>query len=70
MSPMDAIQSATSVAAKHLGLDSEVGVISSGKIADLIAVRGNPLENTNALRAVEVVIKNGLLIKTSKAVPE
>ena len=70
MSPMDAIQSATSVAAKHLGLDSDVGVISSGKIADLIAVRGNPLENTNALRAVEVVIKNGLLIKTSKAVLE
>ena len=70
MSPMDAIRSATSVAAEHLGLDSDVGVISSGKVADLIAVRGNPLENTNALRAVEVVIKNGLFIKTSNAGPQ
>ena len=69
MSPMDAIRSATSVAAEHLGLDSDIGVISAGKVADLIAVRGNPLENTNTLRAVEVVVKNGYLIKTSNALP-
>ena len=70
MSPMDAIRSATSVAAEHLGLDSDIGVISAGKVADLIAVRGNPLENTNTLRAVEVVVKNGYLIKTSNALPQ
>ena len=70
MSPMDAIRSATSVAAEHLGLDSDIGVISAGKVADLIAVRGNPLENTNTLRAVEVVVKNGFLIKTSNAHPQ
>ena len=67
---LDAIRSATSVAAEHLGLDSDIGVISAGKVADLVAVRGNPLENTNTLRTVEVVVKNGFLIKTSNALPQ
>ena len=63
MSPMDAIRSATSVAAEHMGLSEDVGAIVSGKIADLIAVQGNPLTHPKTLRQVDVVIKSGKLVK-------
>jgi imidazolonepropionase-like amidohydrolase len=63
MSPMDTIRSATSVAAEHMGLSEDVGAIVSGKTADLIAVRGNPLTNPETLRQVDVVIQSGGAIK-------
>jgi imidazolonepropionase-like amidohydrolase len=63
MAPMKAIQSATSVAAHHMGMGQEVGAISPGLQADIIAVRGNPLEDVSLLRDVPVVLKDGVLIK-------
>jgi imidazolonepropionase-like amidohydrolase len=63
MAPMKAIQSATSVAAHHIGMSQEVGAISPGLQADIIAVRGNPLEHVSLLRDVPVVLKDGVLIK-------
>jgi imidazolonepropionase-like amidohydrolase len=63
MSPMDTIRSATSVAAEHMGLSEDVGAIVSGKTADLIAVRGNPLTHPETLRQVDVVIQSGGAIK-------
>jgi imidazolonepropionase-like amidohydrolase len=62
MAPMDAIRSATSVAADHMGLP-DVGAIEAGRFGDLIAVRGNPLEDMTVMRTVDVVIKGGLLFK-------
>ena len=64
MTPMDAIRSATSVPADHMGIAADVGAIEKGRYGDLIAVSGNPLENLNVLREVDVVIKGGLVFKT------
>ena len=63
MSAMDAIKAATSVAAKYMDLADDVGAIEAGRYGDLIAVKGNPLENIERLQHVEVVIKSGNRIK-------
>ena len=63
MSPMEAIQSATSVAARYMGRENEVGRIAPGSYGDVIAVRGNPLADIRALGDVAVVIKGGLAFK-------
>lgn len=67
MSPMDAIRSATSVAAEHMGLSADVGAIAPGRVADLIAVRGNPLADAEILRDVPLVMQAGIIIKTDAA---
>ena len=64
MSPMDALQSATSVAAEHMGLSQDVGALAPGRIADLIAVEGNPLDNLDLLRDVPLVMQQGKIIKS------
>ena len=64
MSPMDALQSATSVAADHMGLSRDVGALAPGRIADLVAVKGNPLDNLNLLRDVPLVMQQGKIIKS------
>ncbi len=63
MSNMDAIKAATSLAAYHLGWSKDVGALTPGRFGDLIAVKGNPLEDINILQKVDVVIKGGLLFK-------
>lgn len=63
MTPMQAIQSATSVAAKYLGWSDRVGALAPGRYGDLIAVRCRPLEDIACLQRVEVVVKGGLLFK-------
>ncbi|MCO4812986.1 MAG: amidohydrolase family protein, partial [Gammaproteobacteria bacterium] len=63
MAPMDAIKSATSIAAEHMGLAADVGAIAVGRLGDLIAVKGNPLANVAMLQDVPVVIKGGSVAK-------
>lgn len=63
MPPMAAIQSATSVAAKFLEIDATHGSLSSGKRADIIAVKGDPLENVRLLEQVTFVMKDGVVYK-------
>jgi imidazolonepropionase-like amidohydrolase len=60
--PMDAITSATSLAAESLGLGDRVGTIAAGYEADLIAVDGDPLRNINALSHVSFVMKGGKVV--------
>jgi imidazolonepropionase-like amidohydrolase len=57
--PMTAIRKATLDAARHLGVDGEVGSIAAGKRADVIAVRGNPLRHIDVLREPAIVVKGG-----------
>ena len=57
--PMTAIRRATLDAARHLGVDAEVGSIAAGKRADVIAVRGNPLRHIDVLRDPAIVVKGG-----------
>ena len=64
MHPMDAIRSATSVAAEHMGLSADVGAVAPGRIADLVAVRGDPLAETEVLRKIAVVMQAGVIVKT------
>ena len=60
MTPMQAIQSATSVAAQHMGWSDRVGALAPGRYGDLVAVRCRPLEDIACLQHVEVVVKGGL----------
>ena len=59
MPPMEVLRSMTSGAARVMGVDAEVGTVSGGKQADLIAVAGDPLRYINVLRDPKVVIKGG-----------
>jgi imidazolonepropionase-like amidohydrolase len=62
MSPADAIRSATLNAAELLGV-SDRAIIAPGKLADLIAVRGNPLDDVKVLQQVIWVMKGGVVFK-------
>ncbi|MEE8278177.1 MAG: amidohydrolase family protein [Thermoanaerobaculia bacterium] len=64
MPPMEAVQSATVVAAELLGLEDRLGSVEEGKIADLIAVRGDPLEDITRLEKVAFVMKEGVVYKS------
>jgi imidazolonepropionase-like amidohydrolase len=66
MSPLQAIQSATSNAAKALGREGDVGTIAVGHYADMIAVDGDPLKDVRVLEHVAVVIKGGVIVKDLK----
>ncbi|MFN7054183.1 amidohydrolase family protein [Hyphomonas sp.] len=63
MTPEEAIMAATVNAADLLGLPDEVGTLEPGKSADLIAVRGNPLEDVTVLKAVSFVMARGQVAK-------
>ncbi|HET7207742.1 MAG TPA: amidohydrolase family protein [Terriglobales bacterium] len=64
MTPMQAIQAATSSAADLLGHSSEIGSIKPGKSADLVAVSGDPLRDIRVLENVEFVMKEGKVYKS------
>lgn len=66
MKPMDAIKSATSVAAELLGWQDKIGSIEPGKLADIIAVKGDPVKDIKVLRDVKFVMKDGKVIKFVK----
>jgi imidazolonepropionase-like amidohydrolase len=63
MSAMEAIQSATKNAADLLGITDQAGSIEKGKIADLIAVDGDPIKNISLLQNVTFVMKDGQIYK-------
>jgi imidazolonepropionase-like amidohydrolase len=65
MSAMDAIKSATSVAAEMLDMSGQIGVIAPGAYADIIAVSGDPLRDIHELERVQFVMKNGKVYKQS-----
>jgi len=63
MTPMQAIQAATSAAADLIGRSNEFGSIKPGKYADVIAVSGDPLKDVRLLENVQFVMKDGLVYK-------
>ena len=67
MTPMQAIQAATSNAADLLGHANDLGSIKVGKYADLIAVSGDPLKDISLLERVEFVMKEGKVYKSAGA---
>ena len=64
MPPMKAIEAATMEAAKLLGVSRSLGSISVGKIADIIAVNGDPLDNISVLENIDFVMKEGVIFKS------
>ena len=69
MSPQRAITSATRINARILGRGRDLGTIEPGKLADIIVVNGDPLFDITALGHVEVVIKDGVVVKGANAGP-
>jgi len=63
MTPMQAIQSATSVAAELLGQEANLGTVEPGRYADVVAVKGDPLADIGELERVSFVMKGGTVYK-------
>lgn len=61
MPPLEALKSATSVAGRVLHL--QIGEVKPGKLADLIAVSGDPVQDISALRRIQLVMKGGTVVK-------
>ncbi len=64
--PMEAIQAASIVSARAMGLDKESGTVEKGKRGDVIVIDGNPLEGIHNTRNVEYVITNGTMYHTAE----
>lgn len=62
-SPMFSIQSATITNAKLLDMEGQLGVLTSGFLADIIAVEGNPVQDITVMEKVSFVMKNGVVYK-------
>ncbi len=67
MTPMEAIQAATSVAARFLGGNEKLGAVLPGHSADVIAVKGNPLDDISLLESVDTVISRGLVFRAPQS---
>lgn len=63
--PMEAIQAATIVPARVMGMEKQSGTVEKGKRGDLILINGNPLEDIHNTRNVEYVITNGTMYRTA-----
>ena len=63
MTPMQAIQSATTVAAQFLGWSKDVGALSPGHFGDMVAVGRNPLADVTVLEHIAHVMKGGVLVR-------
>jgi len=61
MDPMSAIEVATLDGARFIGIDKDVGSITAGKLADLIVLNSNPLDNIKATKDMKYVMKGGVL---------
>lgn len=63
MDPLRAIKWATSDAAEYMGVGDQLGTVTPGKLADVIAVKGSPLRHFSVLREPAIIIKNGVRYK-------
>lgn len=63
MTPMEAIQAGTRVNAELLQWDDRLGTLEAGRLADIIAVAGNPLEDSSALEEVSFLMIGGKAVK-------
>jgi imidazolonepropionase-like amidohydrolase len=62
MSPIAALKAATSVDAELLGLAKSIGTLETGKLADLVAVPGDPVADITATERVVFVMKAGAVV--------
>ena len=70
LTPMQAIVAGTSTASKLLGWDKRIGTLASGKLADVVAVAGDPTKDIHTMeRGVVFVMKNGVVYKNARSRP-
>ncbi len=62
---MEALQSATSVSARAMRVDKDVGTIEKGKRADLLVLDANPLDDISNIRSVRFVMKDGRMFESA-----
>ena len=67
MTPLQALQSATTQSAKLLGMEADVGRIQPGKLADIVAVEADPTKDISALRTIDFVMKGGVVYRDDSA---
>jgi imidazolonepropionase-like amidohydrolase len=67
MKPIDALRSAASADAELLGLADKIGTLEANKIADVVAVPGNPVDNIRQTEHVLFVMKEGAVYKNDRA---
>lgn len=65
MKPALVLRAATSVAAKMLHMESQIGTIKPGMLADLVAVQGDPTQDIAVLRKVKLVVKDGKVVSAN-----
>ena len=65
MPPLEALRSATVNAAELLGVSSTLGIIEKGKLADIIAVNGDPVKDISVMEKVTFVMKDGVIYKNN-----
>jgi imidazolonepropionase-like amidohydrolase len=63
MTPLQALQSATTQSAKMLDIEADVGTLTPGKFADIDAVDADPLKDIHALRTINFVMKGGVVVR-------
>jgi len=63
MTPAQALKSATSSAAELLGMQDKVGTIEAGKLADIVAVPGDPAADISVMEKVDFVMKGGVVYR-------
>jgi imidazolonepropionase-like amidohydrolase len=70
MSEPAVLQAATIAGAQALGIADQVGIVETGKAADLVIVNGDPLSDIRALNQIEAVIRSGQWLKPSDLLAE
>ncbi len=63
MKPLDVLRSATSINARVFHIENKVGSIKAGLLADIVVIKGDPTQNIGAVRAVQLVMKNGIIVR-------
>ncbi|MGB6682815.1 MAG: amidohydrolase family protein, partial [Candidatus Acidiferrum sp.] len=69
MKPIDALKAGTSADADLLGLADKIGTLEAGKLADVVAVPGDPVENIRQTEHVFFVMKEGVIYKNDRGAP-
>ena len=70
MSPIDALKSATESDAELLGVSQKLGTLEKGKLADVVAMPGDPTQDITATERVSFVMKEGKIIRNGPATPQ